>query len=298
MPNSPKSATVPFAAACLAIALFSVMDAEMKGLSIAIGAFSAMFWRVLIGSALGGALFLVRREAWPTRPALRIHILRGTVAAIMTVAFFYGIARVPMAEAVALSFIAPLITLYLATVLLGEKISRNAIGASILGITGVIIIAAARIGDVTYDDEAMKGMGAIFISAVFYAYNLILQRQQAQVATPSEIAFFQSLVVAVLLGLAAPWIAVVPSAAQWPHIILCAVLAMCSLLLFSWAYARAEAQILVTVEYTAFIWAAIFGWLYFREPVTLSTLIGTALIVTGCFIATRQKPEYAAVTAL
>jgi drug/metabolite transporter (DMT)-like permease len=64
---------------------------------------------------------------------------------------------------------------------------------------------------------------------------------------------------------------------------------MCSLLLLSWAYARAQAQVLVTVEYTAFIWASIFGWLFFREAVTLTTIIGTALIVTGCIIAARHK---------
>jgi S-adenosylmethionine uptake transporter len=65
---------------------------------------------------------------------------------------------------------------------------------------------------------------------------------------------------------------------------------MGALLLLSWAYARAQAQVLVTIEYTAFIWASIFGWLFFREAVTLPTIIGTSLIVTGCIIATRQKP--------
>jgi len=42
------------------------------------------------------------------------------------------------------------------------------------------------------------------------------------------------------------------------------------------------------VEYTAFIWAALFGWLFFAEPVSVSTLLGTALIVTGCIVSTRN----------
>jgi S-adenosylmethionine uptake transporter len=53
---------------------------------------------------------------------------------------------------------------------------------------------------------------------------------------------------------------------------------------------------LVTVEYTAFIWAALFGWLVFAEPVTLSTLIGAGLIIIGCLIATR--PSQTEVTSL
>jgi S-adenosylmethionine uptake transporter len=70
-----------------------------------------------------------------------------------------------------------------------------------------------------------------------------------------------------------------------------AILSIISLLLLSWAYARAEAQILIPVEYTAFVWAALFGWLFFAEPVTVPVLLGTVLIVSGSLIAARAKPE-------
>ncbi len=291
------SPALPFALACVGIALFSAMDAYMKGLSIALGAYNAMFWRVLVGAALAGSIFLMRRESLPSRAAMRLHLKRGSVAGVMAVTFFYGIARVPLAEGIALSFIAPLITLYLAAVMLGETISRNAISASFLGVSGVAVMIAGRWGGAAYDEEAWRGIIAIFISAVLYAYNLILQRQQAQMATPVEIAFFQSLVVSVLLGLVSPFLAVLPGAAHWPDIVISAVLAMISLLLLSWAYARAEAQILVTVEYTAFLWAALFGWLFFRETVTWATVAGTTLIITGCIIATR-KPKPAQLAPL
>ena len=67
---------------------------------------------------------------------------------------------------------------------------------------------------------------------------------------------------------------------------LAALLAVCSLLLLlTRAYRLAEAQKLVSIEYTAFIWAAIFGWLDICESGGLRTLLGTALIVLGCFIS-------------
>jgi S-adenosylmethionine uptake transporter len=292
MPVSRAPSNVlPFSVALLGIALFSLMDAYMKGLSIALGAYNAMLWRLLIGVLLGGTLFLVRREKLPKRSAMRLHLLRGTIGATMAVTFFYGIARVPLAEGIALSFIAPLITLYLAVVLLGEKIGSGTIMASLLGLAGVGVILAGRIGNEAHDEEALWGIGAIFISAVLYAYNLILQRQQAQIATPSEIAFFQSLCAGGVLALASPWLGVVPSVDHLPDLAISALLAFCSLLLLSWAYARAEAQILVNVEYSAFIWASLFGWLFFREEVTVPTFIGTVLIVAGCIVAARQKPS-------
>jgi S-adenosylmethionine uptake transporter len=298
MARPHSSLFLPFAIACLGIAVFSLMDTKMKALSIGIGAYNAMFWRLWAGAIMAGLLFLVRREKLPAPEAMRLHLIRGCIAAVMAVTFFWGIARVPLAEGIALSFIAPLITLYLAAVMLGEKIGPHAILASLVALAGVGVILANRIGAQTHDVEALWGICAIFISAVLYAFNLIFQRQQAQVATPVEIALFQSVVAGSCLGLAAPFLARVPASSDWFAIVIAAALAIIALLLLSWAYARAEAQVLVTVEYTAFIWAAIFGWIFFQEAVTSATLIGGALIVIGCIIATRKSPTPLETTAI
>ena len=281
---------LPFLSACAGIALFSAMDAAMKGLSIELGAYNAMLWRLIAGAVIGGIAFVFMRSPWPTREAMRLHIRRGTIVAFMAVTFFWGITRVPLAEGIALSFIAPLITLYLAAILLGETIGRGSVIASVMGIGGVLIILTGRISGDESSPDTMLGIGAILISAVLYAYNLILQRQQALVASPVEIAFFQCVVALAVLAVAAPKFAIVPGAEHVPMILVSAALAFISLLLLSWAYARAEAQILVPVEYTAFPWAVLMGWFFFGEPVTLTTLAGTALIIAGCVIAARQKP--------
>jgi S-adenosylmethionine uptake transporter len=57
----------------------------------------------------------------------------------------------------------------------------------------------------------------------------------------------------------------------------------------AWAYARAEAQVLVPLEYSGFLWASLFGWLFFAEPLTMPTTIGTAIIITSCWVATRKR---------
>jgi S-adenosylmethionine uptake transporter len=57
----------------------------------------------------------------------------------------------------------------------------------------------------------------------------------------------------------------------------------------AWAYARAEAQALVPIEYSGFLWASVLGWLFFQEAVTAPTLVGTGLIVTGCWLAARKR---------
>ena len=286
MPVPVPSTAIPFAVACVGIALFSAMDVAMKGLAIALGAYNAMLWRVLIGVVLAAIPYAVTRTGWPSRSGLRIHFVRGAVTAVMAVSFFYGIARVPLAEGIALSFIAPLIALYLAAVLLGETIARRAIFASVIALGGVAVLVVTRArGD--FGPESLAGVAAILLSAVFYAYNIILMRQQALLALPTEVAFFQNVTTSLYLLLAAPFLAVVPSVEYLPALTLSAVLAITSLLLLSWAYARAEAQVLVPVEYTAFVWAALLGAIFFAEAVTAATLAGAALIVTGCIVAAR-----------
>lgn len=286
-----SSPDLAFGVATLGIAFFSVMDALMKGLSLQIGTYNALLWRTLAGAAIGGIVFFARRGAWPARATMRVHLTRGILSVFMAFLFFWGLARVPMAQAIALTFVAPLIALYLAAILLKEKIERRSILASLLGFAGVAVIFAAR-EHADLGPQAFWGSVSILASACFYAYNIILMRQQALLAGPVEIAFFTSLIMTAGFLLAAPFLAVLPEARHLPAIAAAAILAFGSLMLLSWAYARAQAQYLAPVEYTSFIWAAILGWLIFAEPVRPLTLAGAAMIVTACLIAASRPGTF------
>jgi S-adenosylmethionine uptake transporter len=286
-----SSIALPFAVACLGIASFSVMDAVMKHLVLALGTYNALVWRTGAVAVMSGALFFALRAPWPGRLAMRIHLIRGLVGAVMAILFFWGLGRVPLAQAIALAFISPLISLYLAAMLLKERIERRAIAASLLGFAGVAIIFAGQ-AEADLGREALWGSVAILLSACLYAYNIILMRQQAQVARPLEVAFFISGITTLAYLTAAPVLAVPPSAQHWPLILFAAFLSFASLLLLAWAYARAQAQHLAPVEYTSFVWAALLGWFVFGEEVSGFTLAGAALIVGACSIAaSRRGPD-------
>lgn len=262
----------------------------MKDLALALGAYNAVLWRNMLGALLAGGLFVGSRERWPERTVLQLHLKRSFIVAVMAVSFFWSLTLLPLAEAIGLSFIAPVIALVLAAIMLDEKIGKEAIIASVAGLAGVVVILFGKFsGD--YSKNALWGVGAVLFSAVVYAYNLILARQQAQLAKPAEIAFFQNLFVASVLMLAAPWLLAPLPVANMPMLAGAAILAIISLLLLSWAYARAEAQILIPVEYTAFVWAALFGWFFFAEPVTGWIVGGTMLIVAGALVAAHAKPS-------
>ncbi len=247
MPPRSTSTAVAFAVATAGIALFSGMDAVMKHLALAIGTYNALFWRTLAGATFAGAIFFGRRSPWPGPAAMRVHLIRGLLSVPMALLFFWGLARVPMAQAIALAFVAPLIALYLAAVILKERIEGRAILASLLGFGGVLVIFAGQ-AESDLGPDAFRGSIAILGSAGLYGYNIILMRQQALLARPTEVAFFTSGIMAGSFLLAAPFLAELPPAPELPAIFGAALLAFASLILLSWAYARAEAQHLAPVE--------------------------------------------------
>ena len=299
-PHSQHSLHQAFAVASLGIATFAGMDEVMKGLALELGAYNAIFWRSTFTIVLAGILYWWRSTSWPSLTVVKLHALRGLIVSIMAFLFFWGLKYLPVAEAIGLSFIAPLIALYLSAVILQEHISKRAILASAIGLIGAVVVIAGRLsGD--YDLDMGKGIAAILCSAVLYAYNLILQRQQALVANPFEIGFFQNCMVIILFGLLSPFLAQVPPLAIAPNLFAAAALGLASMLMMSWAYARAPASTLLPVEYSAFAWAALLGWLVFAEQVTLTTLLGTGLIVSGCLVAawqTQDRVDHVETTAL
>lgn len=281
------SHALPITATLLGIALFSTMDAFMKRASIASGVYSALLVRSVLAGSIMTLVWRVQGGRMPAARVLRLHALRGVVCAGMAATFFYGLVRTPMAQGMALSFIAPLLALFLVAVVLKEKVRRSAVTGSFLGLAGVAAIAADRIGGASVEGEAAKGIAAVLASALLYAWNLVLQRQQAQLASPIEVATFQNLFVGLTLLPLAPLFWHLPAPAALFDVAGAAALATGALLLLTWAYARAEAQVLVPIEYTAFVWAALMGWLWFDESVSPATLGGLALILFGCWIATR-----------
>lgn len=286
--SRPVPPLLAFAVAALGIAIFSSMDAVMKGLVIGLGAYNALTWRMLAGTVVSGIPYALSRPRMPPRAVLRIHLVRGIVSAIMAFLFFWGLGRVPMAQAIALSFIAPIIALFLAALILKERITRATAIATAMAFAGVLVIlwgqARAELGP-----QAFWGAIAILASAVFYAWNIILMRQQSLVAGAGEVAFFQTIIVTAVYLLAAPWLLVAPPLSEVPALILAAMLATASLFLLSWAYRHAEASYLAPTEYTGFLWATLWGWVVFGERVSLFTVAGAALIVGGCILAARRR---------
>jgi len=287
--KSAASTMIPVLVCTLAIFLLSAMDAGMKSLVIAAGVYNIVLWRSVLASIASAAGWATKSRARPSFKALQLHALRAVIVGIVLITFFWGLARLPMAEAIGLSFIAPLFALFLAAVLLGERIRLQAVWAAVLGFAGVAVIVAGQFGGASYSEETLLGTLSILVSTIFYGFNLILTRKQAQIAKPIEIMFFQNLALLIIMGAAAPWLGMWLPQQYWLPLVGVTVLSLTGQYLMSWSYARAEAQYLISTEYTAFIWAIGLGWWFFGESVSWETLAGASLIIVSCWIAARAS---------
>jgi S-adenosylmethionine uptake transporter len=284
-----QQAVPAFLTALVAVAALSIMDAVMKHLVLVIGILAVSVWRAGANLILSSAMYLPRRGPWPAWPTMRIHIARAVIVTAMAFMFFWGISRIPLAQGIALTFIAPLISMLLASVFLKEKIGGGSLAGSALAFAGVVVIVAGEARE-ELGADALLGVAAILGSALTYAVNIVLMRHQALAAKPLEINFFQSLTIMAcwLALLIVTGVPALPNG-QWHWIAVASVLSTAGTLLFAWAYARGTASYLAVTEYSAFLWAAALGWIVFRESVSLYTIAGAVLIVSGCLIAARTK---------
>lgn len=275
--------------AIVAVGALSTMDAVMKGLSQDIGAFATMCWRSILAALLLALPYFLTRKGRPTITAVRLHMLRGILMVPMSFLFFWGLARVPIAQAIALTFIAPLMSLFLAALFLRERIGPRTLGGSLLAFAGVATIVYGQ-GQADLGPEALKGSVAILGSAVCYAFNIVVMRSQAQNAGPVEIAFFQFVFTGIGFWALSPIVGA-PAYPSGQEVVLtvATLLAIAGMLLLAWAYARAGAAYLSTSEYSGFLYAIVLGWLVFDESVSLYTLFGAGLIIGGCLVAARTR---------
>ena len=277
---------VPIALVALAILVLTGMDATMKIITQTLPVVQGTLLRYGVAAIVLLPLFLARRERI-VRPSLPAHIARGTLIASTASLFFFAISRLPLALVIAIAFLAPLFIAILGRIILGEPVARRTGIAIGTGFSGVLVILAGEI-EVGAPAIDLLAFAAAIAAAFGYALAQVLIRRQTATETAVAIVTFQSVVAAAVL--------VVPGAFVWepipadllPLAVAVGVMGGTGHLLLAAGLARGKAARLALIEYTAFPWAAILGFLLFGEVPRVETLIGAAIIVGSCLYGLRR----------
>lgn len=277
---------IPFAVATAAILLFTTMDAIVKALPPSLPAIELVAMRFVFGIPLVLLARWPMRSGWPTLSSWKANAPRAVLNVASTLLFFIALRRLPLAEALTLGYLAPLMLALMAVSVLGERLRRGALSAVLLGLCGVGLIAWDSIAGKLVLSGDMIGIAAALGSAVTYATNNVMLRRQAQRDSATSIVLIQQVVPsAVALPIAAAsWQA--PPALIWLIFPLLGILGVGAQFLLTWAYRRALAGVLASVDYLALPYAALLGFVFFDEVPSGAVWGGAALIVGASLIVT------------
>ncbi|MCC6717925.1 MAG: DMT family transporter [Acetobacteraceae bacterium] len=288
-PTDHARPAVPFAVATGAILLFTTMDAVVKAMPASLPTIQVVAMRFVFGIPLVLAALWWLGAGWPSLSSWKANAPRGVLNVASTLLFFTALRRLPFAEALALSYLGPLILALLAAAMLGERLRASVLGAVLLGLVGVAVIAWDALSDSAGFSADLVGIAAAVGSAFTYALNNALLRRQAQRDHATSIVLIQHIVpslVALPFALA-DWHA--PAPLVWPVFVLLAAIGVSGHFLLTWAFGRAPAGMLAVVDYLALPYAAALGFLVFGEVPSPAVWLGAALIVAACLIVTRRR---------
>jgi len=279
----------PLLIAVLAIFMGSGIDALVKAVAPDAGLHHLLSWRFLFGAIIALAVFRARRKPVPSFEATRFHTLRGAVQVAAAFLFFYAVLELPLALATIIGFTAALMVPFVARTLLGERVTPMGLGAALVGFAGAVLaIQGLPVGD-TETGNRLYGIIACFLAAFLYALTLVLLRMRATKEDATTIAMFTNVIPALILLPITFGLFGTPNWSDLPVFALFGFMGFAVWYLMTLAYARAPAQQLAPLEYTALIWSGLFGAIFFREFPGWQTWAGAAIIIVACLIVAFES---------
>jgi drug/metabolite transporter (DMT)-like permease len=269
-----------------AVAMFALMDTGMKLLAAHYPATQVAALRglaswpfVMIWVLLAGGPRQLIQVRWP------LHLLRGVLAVAMLAAFAFALKQLPLAEAYALFFVAPLLITALAVPLLGEHVGWRrwcAIGVGLLGT--LVILRPTGQGMLSLSGLAVLG------AALAYAISAVSVRVLGKTDTTQAMVFWMLTLLSVFATLLAwPEWHRVRGADFW---LLAGVGASGAIGQYAVteAFRDTPASVVAPLEYTALIWALGLDWLLWRTFPDAITLLGAGIIVaSGLYLIRRES---------
>jgi drug/metabolite transporter (DMT)-like permease len=275
--------------------IFAVMAVQVRYLGAAYPVGQVVFFRSAFAIVPVIVIYAWRREL---EAAVRMgrpfgHVGRGLTAIGAMFCNFSALARLPVVDATAISFAAPLITVAMAALLLRERVRIYRWSAVIVGFLGVLVMLVPHLDPASAAlATAGEGIGAFFglSGAFFNAASVIQTRHLTKSESTSSIVFYFSLICA--LGGLVTWPLGwnMPSAIELAALIGIGFCGGLGHIVLTESYRYAPASLVAPFDYTSMLWALVLGYLAFGElPTALGFLGGAIIVAAGLFVIWRER---------
>lgn len=278
----------------IAMSVVPAMDAFAKLLSRDLPVEEVAWWRYVSGLCFILPLALwrygVKTTLWPLQP--RLQILRGVLTAASSLLFFAAIAEAPLADSLALIFLAPLVVTAASPFVLGEKVGLHRWIAVVVGFFGALIVIRPGFGNL--DLPMLLAAAAGLCHGAF----LLVTRKLSRSGPPLATLCVTTIVGALALLPFQPFVWVMPDPQHWLLIAGMGFVSVLAHFLLIKAFEIGTATLLAPFGYVEIITATILGFAIFGDFPDRITWIGILVIVTsGLYITFRERLRSQAVSA-
>ena len=269
----------------LAFFLVAASDAQVKVLTETFHPMQ-IAWTRQMGLLLGAVILLATKGTEILRSSnVPLQVIRGVLALLTATFFVFGLRFVPLADAVAVCFVAPIMVTAMGALFLGEPVGIRRWSAVIVGFIGTLIIIRPGFG--TFHPAMLM----VVLAATCFAVRQVLSRNlvvQDGVATTIAYTAFVSIVV---LTVPLPFFWTTPGTLNQILLMIgVAGFAALAELLFVKALEVGMTVVVAPVQYTLIIWSTFYGWIIFGHFPDMWTVLGTVVIVaTGFYIFNRER---------
>jgi drug/metabolite transporter (DMT)-like permease len=261
--------------------MFALAGASIKLASTNLPSPSIVFWRNAISLAI---LMPWALWYWPeslqTRN-LNLILLRAISVVASLYCYYFALSVIPMVDAVLLNFSSPIFVPILGFLIYRFPINKIVLVAVVIGFVGVALVLKPGMG--VFQPAALVAL----VAGVLGGLGVVAIWRMQGDEHPACIAFYFAFFGLLMSGIPMPWIGQMPDLNDWPPLLMLGVFSTAAHLFLAYGCLIAPTDRVITLDYTAVIFAAILGWVFWQEGLDTFVVVGTLLVVGAGILVTR-----------
>jgi drug/metabolite transporter (DMT)-like permease len=274
--------------------LFAVMSALVRFLGEKYPVGQIVFFRSAFAILPVVLIYAWRNELMAAVRTVRPlgHAGRGVISMCGMFCNFSALARLPIVDATALSFTAPLITVAMSAIILKERVRIYRWSAVIVGFLGILVMLGPHFDLSVHASSAVTTAGIAFaiVGAFFNSGSVIQTRRLTQTETTSSIVFYFSIICAIAGLCTLPFGWLTPTWPEFAALVAIGIFGGLAHIFLTESYRLAEASLVAPFDYTSMLWALLLGYLVFGELPDALVFVGAAIIASaGLFVIWRER---------
>ena len=275
--------------------LFATMAVQVRYLGDRFPVGQVIFFRAIFAFPPILIFYAVLGElagAWHTKN-LSGHVMRGTLSIASSFCYFAAVARLPIVDVTAISFVTPLIVVVLAALILKEVVHIYRWSAVIVGFGGVIVMLVPYMDmskHAAMSTALTIGLSLAICNALCSAVAVIQVRRLTQTETTKSIVLYFTMFITLggLVTLPFGW--VMPNGLELACLIGAGICGGIAHIISTSSHHYAPASFLVSFDYSSMIWAFLLGYLFFGEIPAALVAVGAVIVAAaGLFVVWRER---------